>query len=110
MYAKTYAGWIPGVDWLSFKVIKFVHNRADLTLVTSPQMQDELVEWGIERVDVWRKGIDTDKFNPRFKSAEMRNRLSDGNPDAPLLIYVGRMGAEKRLRDIRYVHSGWCRL
>lgn len=30
-------------------------------------------------------------------------RLSDGNPDDTLLIYVGRLGREKRLQDLRKV-------
>lgn len=33
----------------------------------------------------------------------MRSRLTDGNPEDPLMIYVGRLGAEKRLRDLRGV-------
>ena len=31
----------------------------------------------------------------------MRHRLSDGNVDAPLLIYVGRIGAEKKLHRLK---------
>ena len=27
--------------------------------------------------------------------------LTDGHPDAPLLMYVGRLGVEKRLRDLK---------
>jgi sulfoquinovosyltransferase len=27
----------------------------------------------------------------------MRSRMTDGHPDAPLLIHVGRLGAEKNL-------------
>ena len=33
----------------------------------------------------------------------MRTRLTDGHPEAPLLIYVGRLGVEKRLRDLKGV-------
>ena len=29
-----------------------------------------------ERIRVWRKGVDSDGFNPRFKSAEYRKMLS----------------------------------
>jgi sulfoquinovosyltransferase len=101
LYAKTYSPqWFPGVEEIAFSLIRFVHNRADLTLVTSPQVKAELESQGIQRVDVWRKGIDTDRFNPSFKSAEMRAVLSNNNPTAPLLIYVGRLGEEKRLREI----------
>merc|ERR1711920_533449 len=53
------------------------------------------------RVDVWRKGIDTVRFDPKFKSEEMRKKMTDGNPDDFTMVYVGRLGAEKRLKDIK---------
>ena len=58
---------------------------------------------GIPRVDVWRKGIDTERFDPSFKSAEMREKMSDGNPNDFLMVYVGRLGAEKRIKDVRAI-------
>jgi glycosyltransferase involved in cell wall biosynthesis len=33
----------------------------------------------------------------------MRNRLSDGHPEAPLLIYVGRIGTEKKIYRLKKV-------
>jgi glycosyltransferase involved in cell wall biosynthesis len=54
-------------------------------------------------IEVWQRGVDTDVFNPKHKSAAMRARMSDGHPEAPLLVYVGRLGAEKNteaLKDI----------
>lgn len=49
------------------------------------------------RLEVWQRGVDTDMFNPRFRCNDMRARMTDGHPDAPLLIHVGRLGAEKNL-------------
>jgi glycosyltransferase involved in cell wall biosynthesis len=37
------------------------------------------------------------RFSPAFKNADMRSRLSEGEPDRPLLLYVGRLGKEKKL-------------
>jgi sulfoquinovosyltransferase len=54
---------------------------------------------------VWRKGIDTDVFNPAFNvsNEEMRSAMSDGEPHRPLLLYVGRLGTEKNVPLIREV-------
>lgn len=41
-------------------IIRLVHSAADLTLVTSPQMKEEMEANGIPRVEVWRKGVDTE--------------------------------------------------
>jgi sulfoquinovosyltransferase len=100
-YGKNYLGFIPKVESICWELLRWVHSRADLTLVTSPQMRDEMVSHGIPRVDVWRKGIDTERFQPSFKCQEMRQKMSGGNPNDFLMVYVGRLGAEKRLKDIR---------
>ena len=81
-------------------LVRFAHSRADLTLTTSPQLKKELEDHGIKRVDVWRKGVDTVRFDPKFDSQDMRVKLSDGHPDDFLMVYVGRLGAEKRCKDI----------
>lgn len=60
LYGRTYCGWIPGVEAMSYALLRYAHNKADLTLCTSPQMKQQLTENGIERVDVWQKGIDVE--------------------------------------------------
>lgn len=95
IYSKDYGlGLLQGLTWT---MLRLQHNRADFTLTTSPQLCEELVQNGFERVGLWRKGIDTHIFNPSFKSPDMRFRLTQGHPEKPLLIYVGRIGAEKNL-------------
>jgi sulfoquinovosyltransferase len=102
-YAVNYLGFVPGVEKMSWDALRWVHSRADLTLVTSPQMKEELVQHDIPRVDVWRKGIDTERFHPQFQNAVMRVKMTDGNPDDFLMVYVGRLGAEKRLKDVKAI-------
>lgn len=58
-YSRTYGGF-PGAVYLSYKVLKWFHNQADLTLCTSPQLALDLVACGVRRVDVWQKGINAE--------------------------------------------------
>jgi len=102
-YGKNYLHFIPGIEHICWEALRWVHSRADLTLVTSPQMQDELTSNGIPRVDVWRKGIDTERFHPQFANSSMRLKMTNGHPHDFCMVYVGRLGAEKRLKDIRNV-------
>lgn len=100
-YGKTYMNYIPKIEEFSWWLIRIVHTRTDLTLVTSPQLQQQLIDNGVPRVDVWRKGIDTVRFDPKFRSGTMRERMTEGNPDDFLMVYIGRVGDEKRLKDIK---------
>jgi sulfoquinovosyltransferase len=94
-YCASYGlGFMQGLTWL---MLRLEHNRADFTLTTSPQLCQELVSHGFERVGLWRKGIDTVVFHPKFRCRDMRSLLSNGHPEDPLIIYVGRIGAEKNL-------------
>jgi glycosyltransferase involved in cell wall biosynthesis len=63
-------------------------------------MIDELRSHGVERLDLWQRGVDTVQFHPRFKNAEMRSRLTEGHPEDILFLYVGRLSAEKEIQNI----------
>ena len=78
-----------------------VFRAADFALAPSVAILGQLRAAGISRSGIWRRGVDAQRFHPRFASPAMRARLSDGHPDAPLLLYVGRLSAEKQLHLIR---------
>jgi sulfoquinovosyltransferase len=85
-------------------VIRFLHNAATLTLATSEEMRKEMVSFGAaaaSRIKVWRKGVDAELFHPRYASAAWRHTLSGGEPQRPLIVHVGRLGAEKNLPVLR---------
>lgn len=89
-----------GILW---ELLKLAHNQASLNLCTSTAMVEELSSHGIERVDLWQRGVDTDMFQPHLASRQMRSRLSGGYPESPLLLYVGRVSAEKQIEEIKPV-------
>ena len=84
-------------------LLRTVHNQAELNLCTSSAMVNELSGHGIERTALWQRGVDTEMFQPHLASQKMRDRLSQGHPDAPLLLYVGRLSAEKEIENIKPV-------
>ena len=91
-------GMLEGVLW---EMLKMAHNQALLNLCTSTAMVDELSEHGIENCALWQRGVDTESFHPDLASAEMRERLTQGHPEDPLLVYVGRLSAEKGIDRIK---------
>lgn len=82
---------------LSHTWIRDVHNQAHVNLCTSQPMVNSARGLGIKRVRLWPKAVDTERYRPTNKSLDMRARLSGGHPEAPLMVYVGRLSHEKRL-------------
>jgi phosphatidylinositol alpha 1,6-mannosyltransferase len=76
---------------------RWVHNQADLNLCPSHFTLAELKEQGFERLKVWGRGVDNVQYHPDHRSEEMRARLTHGNSQQPLLLYVGRLAVEKRV-------------
>ncbi|CAL5228626.1 g11792 [Coccomyxa viridis] len=100
--------YIPKYTWKGlvgpmWRVIRFNILMADLTLVPSKTMKNELSRNHCrpQRIDIWQQAVDTDVFNPAFRSQEMRARMSGGKPDSVILTYVGRLGAEKNLEALK---------
>jgi len=91
-------GMLEGVLW---EMLKMAHNQALLNLCTSTAMVDELSEHGIENCALWQRGVDTESFHPDLASVAMRERLTQGHPEDPLLVYVGRLSAEKGIDRIK---------
>jgi glycosyltransferase involved in cell wall biosynthesis len=88
------------IEDLIWMLIRSVHNQARLNLCTSSAMVEELSSHDVKNVKLWRRGVDTTLFHPSRKNQAMREFLSEGNVDSPLLIYVGRLSAEKEIQNI----------
>ena len=84
-----------------WRIMRIRHNRATLNLCTSVAMLEQLQEHGIKRVALWPGGVDIHRFHPDRRSADMRARLSEGHADSALLLYVGRLSAEKDIERLK---------
>ncbi len=89
---------------LLWELLKAAHNQATLNLCTSTAMVQELSEKGIQNTALWQRGVDTDIFKPELRDKEMRKRLlGNFSDEGSLLIYVGRLSAEKQIERIKPV-------
>jgi glycosyltransferase involved in cell wall biosynthesis len=89
---------------LLWELLKAAHNQAELNLCTSTAMVEELAAKGIEHTALWQRGVDTELFRPELANAAMRQRLHGGHSDTGhLLLYIGRLSAEKQIERIRPV-------
>jgi phosphatidylinositol alpha 1,6-mannosyltransferase len=93
-YARTYyrLGYGEQAAW---RWLRRIHNAADRTLAPSTAAATALHAHGIERVWLWRRGVDAVRFDPSRRSPSLRRALA---PNGEMLVgYVGRLAAEKRV-------------
>jgi glycosyltransferase involved in cell wall biosynthesis len=91
------------LEKLTWSLMRERHRRAALNLCTSTVTMNDLERHGIENLALWERAVDSNLFRPGAKTVEMRDRLSGGEPDKPLLLYVGRLSAEKEVTKLRDV-------
>ncbi|WP_330350402.1 glycosyltransferase family 4 protein [Streptomyces sp. NBC_00582] len=100
-YARTYMGVGEATAW---RRIRSVHAAADLTLAPSSAALHDLETHGIPRVKLWQRGVDTVRFRPEHRDANLRRELA---PHGELIVgYVGRLAPEKQVELL----SGVCGL
>ena len=75
--------------------MKRFHNQAAINLCPSYDTIRELRGRGFERLDIWSRGVDLDRFHPKHRSETMRRRL--GAENKLIYLYVGRISKEKGL-------------
>ncbi|WP_158736358.1 glycosyltransferase family 1 protein [Alteribacillus sp. YIM 98480] len=103
-YADYYkVSYLKPVLWW---ILKTLHNRADINLCTSKSVQEELTARGFKNVHLWKRGVDLNKFGVQYRDDDVRYRLCEGETDKTLLLYVGRLAAEKEIEKIRDVLDG----
>lgn len=81
---------------VAWAYLRWFHNGAARTYCPTRATEAELRAHGFAHTTIWGRGVDSDRFNPSFRSAALRARL--GADDRTVLaLCVGRLGAEKRL-------------
>jgi phosphatidylinositol alpha 1,6-mannosyltransferase len=93
-YARLYYRSNLG-EQAAWRWLRHIHNAADRTLAPSTAAATALHSHGIERVWLWRRGVDAARFDPRHRSAALRRAVA---ADGQVIVgYVGRLAVEKRV-------------
>jgi glycosyltransferase involved in cell wall biosynthesis len=81
---------------LALRYLRWFHNCTRCTMVPASDLKAQLATDGFERLVVLARGVDGTLFSPAKRSEALRAEWGAG-PDDPVMIYVGRMAAEKNL-------------
>jgi len=86
-YVSTRWQWI--ALRFGYAFLRAFHRPSQAVLVTTERLREEFASWDLQRLQLWRKGVDTRLFRPD----ETRPR-----PVCPVFLYVGRIAPEKNLQ------------
>jgi phosphatidylinositol alpha 1,6-mannosyltransferase len=93
-YARAYHTGRIG-QAIAWRRLRHIHNSCDRTLAPCTATAADLEANGVERVQVWARGVDCARFDPAKRSERLRAELA---PGGELLVgYVGRLAVEKRV-------------
>jgi phosphatidylinositol alpha 1,6-mannosyltransferase len=106
-FARQYP-WFAKADRGITAWIRRVHSRADRTLAPSSASVAQLVQAGVPRVHTWGRGVNLDLFDPANRDERWRREIS---PDGkPIVGYVGRLAAEKKVKRLAELAGLDCHL
>jgi glycosyltransferase involved in cell wall biosynthesis len=102
-YAEFYRlGALAPMGW---KYFRWFHSAAERTFTPTEAIRAEVEAHGFRNVGVWGRGVDGDRFDPRFRSLEWRRELGIAD-DEMVVLYVGRIAKEKGLEHaLRATHE-----
>ncbi len=96
-----------GLGWLYPPIsayLRYFHNKTKATLVPHAGMRDQLSAAGYRNLFVVGRGVDTSLFHPQKRSLALRASWGV-KENEPVVLYVGRLAAEKNLPLVFKVFS-----
>ncbi|WP_291040414.1 glycosyltransferase family 1 protein [Herbiconiux sp.] len=85
---------------LAWRFVRWIHDGADRTLAPSTSSRNDLEGAGVQRIELWGRGVDLDRYHPNHRTrpaaAALRSLLSSNGRDV-VVGYVGRIAPEKGL-------------
>ncbi|WP_167044748.1 glycosyltransferase family 1 protein [Salinibacterium sp. ZJ454] len=87
----------------AWRVVRWIHDGADLTLAPSTSSMADLERAGVPRLSRWGRGVDVATYHPNNRldadTIQLRDQLA---PHGEVVIgYVGRFAPEKQIERLR---------
>jgi phosphatidylinositol alpha 1,6-mannosyltransferase len=93
-YARAYRlGAV--TEAFAWRWLRDIHNAADRTLAPSSATAADLHAHEMQRVWLWGRGVDTERFHPARRDNRLRAEIAPGGE--MIVGYVGRLAIEKRV-------------
>ena len=87
------------------KILYKIHSQTDRTLAPSTSACLDLHMAGVPDVYLWRRGVNTELFNPSKRSAALRDLWKREGSNKIIVGFVGRLAQEKRVIDLKALES-----
>ena len=87
------------------KILYKIHSQTDRTLAPSTSACLDLHMAGVPEVYLWRRGVNTELFNPSKRSAALRDLWKREGSNKIIVGFVGRLAQEKRVIDLKALES-----
>lgn len=84
--------FLSNVSWIFFK---WFHSQTERNFCPSQMTLELLQSQGVENLEIWGRGINTEEFSPSHRNNELRQKMKI--EDKTVFLYVGRMSVEKDL-------------
>lgn len=78
------------------RYLRWFHNQTSMTLAASASQQQLLKRLGVNNIALLGRGVDNTRFHPAHRDTRLRAQW-DAEDDDVVLLYVGRLAAEKNL-------------
>jgi glycosyltransferase involved in cell wall biosynthesis len=101
-----------GIGWLSKPIVAYLrkfHNKSAFTMVPTAALAQDLSGYGFENLRVVARGVDTKRFSPQHRSDALRTQWGV-LPHQRVVIYVGRLAAEKNLKALLLAYEAMQRI
>ena len=94
LYMRDYG--LALLEPVALRWMRRFHNRADVTLAPTRELEQFLEESGFERTKRLARAVDTARFDPQLRDPALRAEWG-ADPEEVVAIHVGRIAAEKNL-------------